>query len=86
MADMVEEDKAVSKVVVTFAAPGSAHFGLNFDGSVSAIQMLALAKQLELLFGNEVLADHLERQYKRAQEQLAVPEQKIVVPGMEKKQ
>ena len=76
-----EEKKEVSRVLVTFDGFGSAHFSLNFDGKVSAQQMLGFAAQIKVIFGNEILSDHFKALEKAAQNKVAVPNQGIVLPS-----
>lgn len=80
-----EEEKEIpSRVLITFATPGSALFSIEFDGVVYSQQMLALAKHLEIVYGNKVLAAELQAQVedaeKRRLQSIHLPNDGIVTP------
>ena len=79
---MTEENPNLSKVTIEFAAPGSAHFRMLYEGVVSPEQMSALAGQLKLMFDHEILSTHVARLEKLSQQKLAVPKQEgIILPN-----
>lgn len=77
---MTEEQEQKSFILVRFASVGSVEAQTVFE-NVTPLQVLAIAGFLELKAKSELARIENERAEQQVQQRLAVPKDKILIPG-----
>ena len=74
---MDEQEKPKSFIFVAFADIGSTIMNVQYEG-VTPMQLLALSEYFQLVGKNKLLLEMSEREEQMRQQQLAIPENKII--------
>lgn len=77
---MDEQEVPKSFIVVTFKEIGSTIMNVQYEG-VTPLQLLTLAEYFQLVGKSRLVQEMAEREEYMKQQQLAIPENKIIVAG-----